>query len=226
MNFKTHYKEFKFLLSYYLLSAILSFLVAWNFKHKLILLITLPIWKTLNLINFIYTQPSEAFFAFFNSCLFISILINLPYLVWNFYIFLKPGLYEYEDKNLKILILKFIFCLFLGMYVIHQFINPVLYTFFSNFQSEELHHMPKIAELITYNLKLINILVILPTFWFLPYYVNFYAKKRDKIYFFYLILASLITPPDVISQIIITSGLILISELIIFITIYKNLNDQ
>lgn len=226
MNFNTHYKEFKFLFSYCLFSILLSFLIAWSFKHKLILLITLPIWKTLNLIDFIYTQPSEAFFAFFNSCLFLSLFINLPYLVYNTYIFLKPGLYEYEDKKLKVLILKFLVCLFIGIFIIHQFINPVLYSFFSNFQSDELHHMPRIAELITYNLKLINILIILPAFWFLPYYIKFYAKKRDKIYFVYLILASLITPPDVISQIIITSGLILISELIIFITIYKNLNEK
>jgi sec-independent protein translocase protein TatC len=178
----------------------------------------------------IYTSPAEAFLTYLKLSLYFSLFISFPIFASQFYFFLEPGLYKNEKKNIS-LILFFSYTLFLlGMMLVLYVVLPLAVKFFIGFENKisgEILSINFEARISEYFNFVLNLILAFGFAFQLPILLLFLIKigllrlidleKRRK-YFVIMIfvIAAILTPPDVISQITLAIPMIFLFEIAIF----------
>ena len=213
---------FSFFFTYYFVDDIFSF-----FVHPFIESIDFKDNKRL-----IYTGLAEAFLSYLKLSLVSAFIISSPFLVYQLWKFVAPGLLEKEKKIIFPFIFLIPFMFILGFIFLYYFIIPLAWNFFAAFDTSTLHNNysielePKINEYISLTLKLafaFGLAFQLPTAIFLLTILGItspkdLAKKRRFVIVIIFLVSALITPPDIISQVGLAIPVILIYELSIFIS--------
>ncbi len=163
------------------------------------------------------------------TCISIGFIVGFPYILWEFWKFIKPALYENEQKNAKSFIFVSSFLFFLGVLFGYYVIVPMSINFFATFTvSPEIKNDFNIQSYIS----LIKTSVISCGLFFeLPiimYFLtklglvtpDFLRKYRRYAIVIVLILAAIVTPPDVVSQVIVSIPLLILYEVSIYISAY------
>ena len=166
----------------------------------------------------------------FNMSLLVAftagIIFAFPYILWEIWLFIKPGMYKSEKIYAKYLILASA-CLFvLGILFGYYLITPLSLNFLSSYTVSDI--IVNDINFISF-VKTITKFVLLCGFVFqFPFIIYFLAKfnlvskdflknHRKHAFVLVLILASIITPPDVLSQVLISFPLIILYELSIIV---------
>lgn len=177
----------------------------------------------------IFTSLTEVFFSYLKISMLGGFLLALPVLLYQLYQFLAPGLY----KNEKGVMLPYLFlgpALFLGgMAFAYYAIFPLAWQFFLSFQipagSEgvAVTLMPKVNEYLGLVLHIMFafglafqmplILMLLVQFGALTTEKLKHGRRYAVVSIF--VLAAVITPPDIISQVGLAIPLLLLYELTI-----------
>jgi len=235
-NFSYHFFEFKLRLRYVILSVILSFLTCYYYYFEIIYIFTKPFLKYEK--SFIFTDLTEAFYTSIQISYFFSlylVVVLLVYQIWRFFI---PSKFKNERKNVNFLFFFIIIILILSVMFVYIIVLPNLYNFLLNFQIQSSLVSIELEARIKSYVELACKIFILFTFIFeLPLItlmfiktnklqMHFFTKNRLKIFFCILILSSLVSPPDVFTQIILSFFLQFILEILIFISFFlkKNLD--
>ena len=96
--------------------------------------------------HMIYTQPQEAFSRYIAVALLSGIIFAAPFIMWQVWRFIAPGLYTNEKK----LAIPFVFLStagFVGGAAFSHFIAfPLMNRFFASFHSTELLYMPRLSD--------------------------------------------------------------------------------
>ncbi len=150
-----------------------------------------------------------------------------PYVLYEFWKFIAPALYEKERKNSKGFIIICSCLFFLGVLFGYYVITPLSINFLGGYQvSEEVLNEFDIDNYIT----LVRVSVIscglifeLPVIMFFLTKVGlvtpqFLKKYRKFALVIVLILSAVITPPDIVSQIIVAIPILVLYEVSIFIS--------
>ncbi len=166
------------------------------------------------------------------TCITVGFILSFPYILWEFWKFIRPALYEKERKNAKSFIFISSFLFFLGVLFGYYVIVPMSINFFATFSvSPEIKNEFNIESYIS----LIKTSVIACGLFFeLPIIIyfltrlglitpSFLKKYRRYSIVIVLILAAIVTPPDVVSQIIVSIPLLILYEISIIIStfVYK-----
>jgi sec-independent protein translocase protein TatC len=177
--------------------------------------------------NLINTSMSGQFTTDLTVALVAGLVVAFPYLLWELWRFIKPALYEKELKHANGLIFWGSFLFFSGVAFGYFVITPLSVYFFGNY---------KVSELVGNQINLSSFIstVVSTTLgagivFELPIVIYFLSKiglvgpvflrKTRKIsYVVILIIAAIITPPDVTSQIIVSIPLFLLYEVSIWIS--------
>lgn len=161
-----------------------------------------------------------------------GIIVAFPYIIWEFWRFISPGLYKHERKYATWFILLSSLLFFVGVLFGYYVITPLSVNFLGNYS---------VSDIVNKNFKIGSYISIIKSsvlasglMFELPIVIYFLAKMglvtpdflktyRKHAIVLVLILAAIITPPDVISQIIVTIPVVLLYELSIIIAkvIYK-----
>jgi sec-independent protein translocase protein TatC len=164
---------------------------------------------------FISTSLTEIFFVYFKLSSFLAFYFAYPLVVVQIALFTIPGLYKYEY-----LIVRNFFLLSIALYIgttifTYKVFLPYCWKFFSSFQlkAEEslvsLHLEARIGDYLTFFFEtyfLLNaVLHIFLIFLFLLYKItlDYILKYRKLFYLLFFLFATLMTPPDVVSQIVV-----------------------
>lgn len=153
--------------------------------------------------------------------LIAGIIISVPYILWEFWRFIKPGLHKNERKNTRFAVLKTSALFFAGVLFSYFLIVPLAINFLGSYQVSELveNHISLKSYINTVTLLTLATGLVFE----LPVVVYFLSrigivtpaimKKNRKIaYVIIIILSAIITPPDVFSQILISIPLIFLYE--------------
>lgn len=176
--------------------------------------------------SLINTNMSGQFTTHIMVAFFTGLVIAFPYLLWEIWRFIKPALYEKEKKYANGLVFWGTFLFTLGILFGYYVITPMSVYFFGNYQvSSDVNNQINLSSFID--------TVVSTTFWTgivfeLPIIVYFLAKigivgpatlrsVRKISYMAILIVAAVITPPDVTSQIIVSIPLFILYEISIVI---------
>jgi sec-independent protein translocase protein TatC len=157
----------------------------------------------------------------------VGFILAFPYILYEFWKFISPALYENERKNAKTFIFISSLLFFMGVLFGYYVIVPMSINFFATFSvSSQIKNEFNIQSYV----GLIKTSVIACGLFFeLPIIIYFLTKLglvtpkflrdyRRYAIVIVLILAAIVTPPDVVSQIIVAIPLLLLYEVSIFIS--------
>lgn len=175
----------------------------------------------------IYTSLTESFLAYIKLALVTGFALAFPFVAFQLYRFLAPGLYAREKKSLLPFLLMAPLLFFAGAAFAYYLVMPLAWGFFLSFeQSAAPSQLPlvleaKISEYISLCLQLILafglafqlpvVLVLLAR----AGVISVGGLKRNRRYavVILLALAAIITPPDIISQLMLFTPLYVLYEL-------------
>ena len=154
-------------------------------------------------------------------------ILAFPFILWEVWKFIKPGLYPKEQKNAKSFIIISSFLFFLGILFGYFVITPLSVNFLGSY---------RVADEVKNNIDLANYIGLLRAsvlasglIFEMPIIIffltkmglvtpEFLRKYRKYTLVLVLILAALITPPDIISQIIVAIPMLILYEVSITIS--------
>jgi sec-independent protein translocase protein TatC len=200
----------------------IGFAACYAFKERLFYVLVAPLQKAMKSGDtLIYTRLPEAFFTFLKTALISGIILASPVLLYQFWMFIAPGLYDREKKLLiPILFLSTLF--FTGGALFGYFIVfPWGFKFFLSFATDTIRPMPAMGEYLGFAAKLLlafGIVFELPlVITFLARLgivsVEFLKKYRKYAILIFFVGAAMLTPPDVITQIMMAMPLMLLYEI-------------
>lgn len=181
---------------------------------------------------FITTQLTEIFYVYIDTSVFIANQFTFLAVAQATALFSAPGLYESEMNKLKE-VLKLVFTSWLiSILLFYKVFIPTSWEFFLTLSpNTNIIFEARLIEYTcfffgTYRILSISSVLLLFTF----YYINLNGKEswrikrlRKLLFFAIYFLAALLTPPDIYSQFIVASLLIIILESYTFKVIFRNL---
>ncbi len=222
-----HLSELKYRLTIIAISFIVSFLICYYYSEYIFKFILQPL---VNIIGdekrkIIYTGLSEAFFTYINLSAFVAFLTSIPIIASQIYLFIKPALYEAERKIAMGVLFFSPILFFIGSCFVFYFVIPKAWEFFLSFEvtNTEIPLLleARISEYLSLVIKLVLafgiafqmpvILVILALFGIISH--ESLRKKRRIAIVVNFIIAGIITPPDILSQVALAIPMVLLYEL-------------
>ncbi|MEO0573411.1 MAG: twin-arginine translocase subunit TatC [Bacteroidota bacterium] len=161
------------------------------------------------------------------TSIWAGVIIGFPYILWELWRFISPGLYEKERKHSRGFILTASLLFFLGVLFGYYVVAPLSINFLGTYQvSQEVTNEIDLASYI----GTVRAAVIACGIMFeLPIVIYFLTKvglvtpeilkKYRKIALvIVLILSAIITPPDVTSQIVVAIPVLILYQISIYIS--------
>lgn len=237
MNYYLYYLEIKNRISLLIVTWLFTLFMCYLYKEVLLFFILNSThffqspFENQNESNyFIFTDVTEIFYVYIDFILFISNQVILFNFFYHCLMFLSPSLYQYEYNNLYFFIrISFLIFIF-SIIVLNVFLLPLSWNFFLNFQNNDfnlisLFFEAKISEYLIYYKNLYSLCLLNGQFsLFMLIYINSLSKNVSEIkklrkifYFLFFVISTLVTPPDVISQLCFSFILIFIYETITFL---------
>ena len=206
-----------------------TFLICYYYKDVLLFLVTQIQLNDENL-YFIFTDVTELFYTYFRLVFFFSIQITVWYLIYYIFSFLSTALYIKEFNFLSFIFKSGTFFLLASIFLSTYILIPFGWSFFLGFQSQQgFYFEARISEYFefyssVYILCLIYCQLFTLIFLFLSdiQQNSLYIKKYRKLYYYlFLLFATLLTPPDLISQGFTTFSMIIVYEIVLFFLIFN-----
>ncbi len=154
-------------------------------------------------------------------------IISFPFLLWELWKFISPALYSKEKKNAKLFITISSLLFFIGVLFGYYVITPLSINFLANLQVSEIvknqidiNSYISLVKTTSLACGLVFELPIIIYFLSVMDLVSpqFLREYRKYAIVLILIVAAIITPPDIISQIIVSIPLLILYELSIYIS--------
>ncbi len=188
----------------------------------------------------IYTGLTEAFFTYLRVAFFAGVFLTAPILLAQIWLFIAPGLYKNERRTFLPFLAATPVLFFLGGAMVYFVVMPLAWPFFLSFQSTaEQTSLPiQLEARVGEYLDLVMTLIFAFGLCFqLPVLLGLMgkaglvtaeglAKKRKYVIVITFILAAFLTPPDVISQVLLAIPMLGLYELSILLvkTLQSNAN--
>lgn len=181
------------------------------------------------------TAVAAQFDVYFNIILIGGFIISFPYVFWQFWKFAKPALTSKELKNTKGVIFWVSVLFFIGILFGYFVIAPYTINFFANFSIDD--NIENRWTIASYFNTIVPLILGAGLAFQLPLVMYFLAKvgvvssaylRRVRKYaiLIMLIVSGIITPPDMLSQIICTIPLIILYEISVLLCVKVEKKDK
>ena len=226
MSVLQHLEELRKVLIVCIVSLIPATFVAWFFKEDILGLLVRPLREknpdyTLN-----FFGPTEAFFVFLKLSIATGFLIALPIILYQVWKFVLPALRSNEKKVLYTIVPSS-FILFIGGIAFAYFsVFKIALSFFLGFGGEYADPLLRLSDYLSF---VLTFLLPFGLVFQLPIVIlfltrmgivtpKFLAQKRKYAFFIIVVIAAVLTPPDVISQALMALPIYLLYEISILIS--------
>ncbi len=181
------------------------------FANYLYNLLALPLTSVLPQgSSMIAVDVASPFLAPFKLILLLSIVITFPIIIYNFWAFVSPGLYKNEKQFVAPILISSTLLFYLGILFAYFIVFPLIFTFFTNIAPEGIQIATDINSFLNFAIKIFfafGLAFEVPIITFLTVMLGIssadsLSRKRPYIIVFAFILGMILTPPDVISQIL------------------------
>lgn len=172
----------------------------------------------------IATEVASPFLTPFKLTLVASIVFAMPFLLYQIWGFIAPGMYQSEKRIAIPLLLSSILLFYAGLAFAYYVVFPLVFGFFSSVGPEGISYTPDIAKFLDIALKLFfafGIAFEIPIATVLMIWTGIttpqaLSEKRPYIIVACFVFGMLLTPPDIISQALLAFPMWLLFELGIF----------
>jgi sec-independent protein translocase protein TatC len=222
LPFTGHLEELRKRLITCFIATGIGFIISYGFKEKLFEILVRPLIEVMESGDkLIFTGLPEAFFTYLKVSLLTGLMLAAPVIIYQFWMFVAPGLYE-KERRLLIPIVFLSSFFFVGGALFGYFIVfPFGFKFFLGFATETIRPLPSMREYLSFSSKL---LLAFGLSFELPLVLTFLAKlglisvdflKKNRKYalLLFFVGAAILTPPDVVTQIMLALPLMTLYEL-------------
>jgi len=200
----------------------IGFVASYGFKEQIFQILSRPLISAMGTGDkLIFTGLPEAFFTYLKVALLSGIMLSAPVILYEFWMFLAPGLYK-KERSLLVPIVFLSSFFFIGGALFGYFVVfPFGFKFFLGFASDTIQALPSMKEYLGFSAKL---LLAFGLVFELPIVITFLARlgivsvdflKKNRKYalILFFVGAAIITPPDVVTQIMMALPLMLLYEI-------------
>lgn len=226
MTLRDHLRELRKRLFRAFLCVLGGFFVGYPFAKDIFKILVLPLKKSMHEnSHFIFTSPGEAFLTYMKVAFVAGFFATSPLIFYQIWSFIAPGLYKEEKRY--VLPLAFFSALFFicGGAFCYFVVFPVAFEFFMGFSDGEILGMPSLRESLNFILRMLFAFGLV---FELPLFVFFLARmglvtapmmRRFRRYavLVNVIVAAVLTPPDITSQMLMAGPLLVLYEVGIII---------
>jgi sec-independent protein translocase protein TatC len=221
MPFTAHLAELRHCLIISFVAVGVGFMAAYAFSGEILEWLVRPLIQVLPPGNkLVFTALPEAFFIYLKVSLITGIVVASPVIFYQLWMFIAPGLYHKEKR----LVLPFVFistALFVGGALFGYYVVfPVGFRFLVGFSTDNIKALPSIQMYLTFCLKLLLGFGLVFEFPVVAFFLakagiinaKMMANNRRVAILLIFIVAAIVTPPDVVSQILLAIPLYLLYE--------------
>ncbi len=222
MPFTAHLEELRDRLIVCFAAAGIGFCLCYGFKETLFQILIHPLVQVMGKGDkLIFTGLPEAFFAYLKVSLLGGLMLAMPVILYQFWMFVAPGLSTKERRMMiPVVFLSSVF--FIGGALFGYFVVfPFGFRFFLGFANENIQALPSMKEYLSFSSKL---LLAFGLVFELPLLLTFLArlgvvsveflkKQRKYAIIIFFAGAAILTPPDVVTQLMMAFPLMLLYEI-------------
>ena len=158
--------------------------------------------------SMIATEVASPFMAPIKLVVYVAILFSMPWLFYQTWMFISPGLYKNEKKFTSPLMLSTIVLFFSGVGFAFFVVCPIIFKFFISMAPDSIQVMTDISQYLSFIFKLVFAFGIafeipIATILLINNGITSKAsliKARPYLIILFLIIGMLLTPPDIFSQ--------------------------
>ena len=225
-DLKPHIADLRKRLTISTITVVVMFFACFSFYEPILEWMMAPVKHALPVgTSMIAVEIQETFFTAMKVAFFAGFIISLPVIFWQLWLFLAPGLYDHEKK----LVVPFVFfatlMFLLGASFAYYIVVPIGFDFLIAFGNSVVSVLPSIGKYVGFFTKLMigfGIAFELPVITFFLAKIGIVNDQMLKDFFRYavvliFIVAAILTPPDVISQVLMAAPLLILYGVSIYI---------
>lgn len=180
--------------------------------------------------SMIATEVASPFLTPFKLTLVVSVVAAMPYLLFQIWSFVAPGMYKTEKRVAIPLLISSILLFYGGLAFAYYVVFPLIFGFFSSVGPEGVSYTPDIARFLDITLKLFfafGIAFEIPIATVIVVWAGIttpsaLVEKRPYIVVGCFIFGMLLTPPDIISQALLAFPMWMLFEFGVFFARFIN----
>ena len=225
-NLKPHIADLRKRLMISLAVLIIAFFACFSVYEPILNWMMIPIEAVLPAgSKMVAIEVQETFFTALKVAFFSAFLVSLPVIFWQMWLFISPGLYANEKKIILPFVFSATFMFLVGGAFAYYIVVPFGFEFLVTFGSQVVSVMPSIGKYVSFFTKLVfgfGIAFELPVITFFFAIIGILNDQMMKDFFKYaivliFIISALLTPPDVLTQLLMAGPLIFLYIISIFI---------
>jgi sec-independent protein translocase protein TatC len=171
--------------------------------------------------SMIATQVTSPFMAPIKLVLFAALLVTMPFLFYEVWMFMSPGLYKNEKSFVMPLMITTIILFTAGIAFAYFIVCPIIFKFFIASAPNSIQVMTDISQYLNFIIKLVfafGIAFEIPVATFLLIKSGIVKKdslikSRPYLIILFFVIGMLLTPPDIFSQLFLALPMWLLFEL-------------
>jgi sec-independent protein translocase protein TatC len=176
--------------------------------------------------SLIFTSVAEAFFTYMKVAFIAGLILASPYLLYQIWAFVAPGLYQKEKKYVVPFVLGGSLFFAMGVFFGYFIAIPIGFKFLLGYATDFIKPMPSMKEYLSFSIKFLLVfglvfefpvvLVLLARIGVID--AKTLARQRKYAILLIFIFAAVMTPPDLISQVLMALPLMGLYELSILLS--------
>ena len=225
MTISGHLRELRNRVIICVVTLIVFFLAGIHFAPDLVRFLT-DIGKSYGY-TYIYISPQELLLQYFSIAFLASIILSLPMILYHVWAFVQPGLKKNENALFLSALISGLICFIIGVFFAYKIMLPFMLHFLIDISSgSDVHASVTVGNYIGFLLTIFMIFgvvfelpvlsVILTQMGLLK--IEWMRKGRKLMIVVIFFIAAVITPPDVVSQVMVALPMLGLYELSILIS--------
>ncbi|MDI6763876.1 MAG: twin-arginine translocase subunit TatC [Thermodesulfobacteriota bacterium] len=223
----SHLQELRKRLVLSFIAVAAGFVLCYAFSQDLFDILSKPLLKVMpSGGSLIFTSVAEAFFTYMKVAFIAGIILTSPFVLFQVWAFVAPGLYRNEKRYVIPFVAAGSFFFALGILFAYFVAIPVGFKFLLGYATDFIKPMPSMKEYLSFSIKFLLafglvfefpvVLVLLARIGVVD--AKMLARHRKYAILLIFIFAAVMTPPDVISQLLMAIPLMGLYELSIILS--------
>lgn len=227
MTLMQHFSELRRRILWTALVFIFSFALGWILSDRVELFLSAPLLSVWDKAMLLYTEISDGLMIQFSLATLIALIITVPVALWNIWAYIAPGLHKNEKQFLIPIFLFSPLLFIMGAAFAFYVLFPFVFKFFIEINesvSVPTVLLPSIKGYLAFSIGLLKVFGLAFQLPLILVGLNrtgvlakaTAVKSRRYVIIGVFVLAAMLTPPDILSQVLLALPMLLLFEISLF----------
>jgi sec-independent protein translocase protein TatC len=223
----SHLQELRKRLIFSFIAVGAAFFLCYAFADSIFNILAMPLLKVMpSGGSLIFTSVAEAFFTYMKMAFIAGLILVSPFVLYQIWAFVAPGLYQKEKRYVVPFVLGGSLFFAMGVLFAYFVAIPIGFKFLLGYATDFIKPMPSMKEYLSFSIKFLFafglvfefpvVLVLLARIGVVD--ATTLARQRKYAILLIFIFAAVVTPPDLISQVLMALPLMGLYELSILLS--------